>query len=1039
MKPQSRGFAMKKYALCLGVLAASLGLGSLCHATTITAIRPGVSPVPLYDRFEVEFDLSTTYVNPFDPDEIDALLVIEPPSGGPVTIPAFWYQEYERSSTGTDEILTAIGEPCWVARFTPTETGVHTYHIEVTDSEGTGTSDDATFTCETSADRGYVRPDPSDFRMFTFDDDSYYFPVGENVCWASNLGTYDYDVYFGEMEASGQNWTRIWMTDFYRGQSLEWNQSHWTGYFHGLGVYSLECAWKIDYVVELARQKGIYLQLVTQHHGQFSTTNYPQWDQNPYNTANGGMLSSPEEFFTNADAKDLYKRKTRYTVARWGYATSILCWEFWNEVGYTDAYNATTVASWHEEMAQYVESIDPWDHMLTTSVSAHNWQVTDPVWSLPEMDCTQLHLYVSEITNTTRSKIMSMWTHNKPVIVGEFGCNPTDNRFTDPDGTHIHNGIWSAAMTMTGAMTWWWDDYIHPNDLYYHYAGLSAFFEDEDLRDPTLDVLSLTVTPSTEARGYGIGEGTCAYVWIQDPDNVMGGSPGGPLSGVTLDIPGMTTGTYNVEYWNTFLGVTTGTEVITCGDGTLHLDIPDFSLDIALKARWQGAAPPTVTDFAASPGYNRVHLSWTNPGSDFDHVVVVRKAWSASSPYGYPDYPHPAAGYPTDPADGIQVYSGTGTSHDDVFAAGERTIYFYRAFAYGVGSGYNGGTAPTGELPGPFGQGDRCTNYWLGDVDSDTGPGGGDYDGDVDFEDISVLTAAYRAPAPLAWPENDCDVGPTDDNSPLGIPQPDDSVNFEDLMVFAMNFDVVGPLGSAGRYESSGAGTVKIEIFGPPELPGVGEEFVARIALTSNRGEVKGICLVLTYDEDKLVLVEAPRSCVLTDLGRWLFFTGSQGEAGEVWIDMAILGTGQTIPSPTDLASLRFAVKGESDTRIDFDKIDLRGADNKPVAADGEGIVIATDARAPSLTCLLGADPNPFTQGTAVHYQLDQGRWVAVRIFDAQGRLVRTLVDGSVGAGRQTAAWDGRDGRNRQVPAGVYFVKMTAGSYEHVSKTVRLR
>jgi flagellar hook assembly protein FlgD len=47
-----------------------------------------------------------------------------------------------------------------------------------------------------------------------------------------------------------------------------------------------------------------------------------------------------------------------------------------------------------------------------------------------------------------------------------------------------------------------------------------------------------------------------------------------------------------------------------------------------------------------------------------------------------------------------------------------------------------------------------------------------------------------------------------------------------------------------------------------------------------------------------------------------------------------------------------------------------------------------------------------------------------LRIYDAAGRLVRTIRDGSYTAGAYSAIWDARDGRGALVGAGVYFLEL---------------
>ena len=64
---------------------------------------------------------------------------------------------------------------------------------------------------------------------------------------------------------------------------------------------------------------------------------------------------------------------------------------------------------------------------------------------------------------------------------------------------------------------------------------------------------------------------------------------------------------------------------------------------------------------------------------------------------------------------------------------------------------------------------------------------------------------------------------------------------------------------------------------------------------------------------------------------------------------------------------------------------------------------------------------------------------VVLRIFDAGGRTVRTLLDGARPAGRQTVEWDGKDDGGLEVPAGVYFYEIDAGSERVRGKMVVVR
>ena len=59
-------------------------------------------------------------------------------------------------------------------------------------------------------------------------------------------------------------------------------------------------------------------------------------------------------------------------------------------------------------------------------------------------------------------------------------------------------------------------------------------------------------------------------------------------------------------------------------------------------------------------------------------------------------------------------------------------------------------------------------------------------------------------------------------------------------------------------------------------------------------------------------------------------------------------------------------------------------------------------------------------------------------VYDASGRLVRTLARETLPAGDHTTIWDGRDDRGSRVGAGTYFVRLEAGDATRTTKVVFL-
>lgn len=72
--------------------------------------------------------------------------------------------------------------------------------------------------------------------------------------------------------------------------------------------------------------------------------------------------------------------------------------------------------------------------------------------------------------------------------------------------------------------------------------------------------------------------------------------------------------------------------------------------------------------------------------------------------------------------------------------------------------------------------------------------------------------------------------------------------------------------------------------------------------------------------------------------------------------------------------------------------------------------------------------PNPFNPTTTIRFELAQAGRASLRVYSAQGRLVRTLVDEPLRAGAYQVRWDGRDGAGRGVASGIYYYELNEGA-----------
>ena len=87
---------------------------------------------------------------------------------------------------------------------------------------------------------------------------------------------------------------------------------------------------------------------------------------------------------------------------------------------------------------------------------------------------------------------------------------------------------------------------------------------------------------------------------------------------------------------------------------------------------------------------------------------------------------------------------------------------------------------------------------------------------------------------------------------------------------------------------------------------------------------------------------------------------------------------------------------------------------------------------------LAPASPNPFRRVTAIGFSLPRREVTTHKLYDVAGRLVRTLQNGPLAAGRHVRVWDGRTDGGGQASPGVYFSRLESGGKVSSRKVVML-
>jgi hypothetical protein len=84
--------------------------------------------------------------------------------------------------------------------------------------------------------------------------------------------------------------------------------------------------------------------------------------------------------------------------------------------------------------------------------------------------------------------------------------------------------------------------------------------------------------------------------------------------------------------------------------------------------------------------------------------------------------------------------------------------------------------------------------------------------------------------------------------------------------------------------------------------------------------------------------------------------------------------------------------------------------------------------------------PNPFNESTIISYWLPSTRRVTLKIFNLNGKEIRTLIDHkSINIGNHHIVWDGSDRNGEKVASGIYVCQLLFGDVIETKKMILLK
>jgi hypothetical protein len=335
-----------------------------------------------------------------------------------------------------------------------------------------------------------------------------------------------------------------------------------------------------------------------------------------------------------------------------------------------------------------------------------------------------------------------------------------------------------------------------------------------------------------------------------------------------------------------------------------------------------------------------------------------------------------------------------------------------------------------GDVSGPSSVTGGTLDYHLGDVSDGITHGQGD--NLVQTNDMSELGAHYGITLGALDPLGYLDVGPTTTHFVDGRPLTDLNVNFEDLILFAINFaHVSSPIAHPASVTAGGesrAITADELVVSSPDHVALGEQLIVPLTMQGT-GAVQGLSIRLNWNP----AVVAPMGLTTSQFLHDLDGVAMSAKAGSV--DVAVLGLGRGVAGEGELASISFRVIAAGDPKIAIESVEARDTRNQSVHVNTSRA--AQVPQVPRITAMQSATPNPFRGNVALGFALAQAARVEFDIYSVDGRRVKTVASGSFDAGEYSFSWDGRDEGGNAMSAGVYYARLVAGPAKF-AKTITL-
>jgi hypothetical protein len=552
----------KPVALIVTALLA-LATAAVGEGAEINSAWPNSTAVGLYEKFEVRVDLTATFDNPFDPEQVDLWAEFTSPSGKTQRIWGF----YNPSSWAH----------LWMVRFAPTETGKWSYVVKVRDREGTAQSEARTFTAVESAHHGFVRIARNN-RYLVRDDGASFYGVG---LWYND----SYELFnegriteagLDRLAELGANFISFFPTP------LETMGT-------GLGRYDQNRCGRLDQLFDWCEERDIYISWNIWFHSYISQAVWgggnARYRNNPYS-----LIAPAADWFGSQDGWRYQEKLYRYIIARWGYSRALFLWFIVDEINGTEGWrdgDQIVAEQWCRKMDAFFNEHDPYGRPTTGTQSGGIGQWWPAGYRI--FDIAAREIYEAQGHPMPRSgkvgpdeesplrysyrnyadQTQALWSgFDKPAIIGECGW---DHTYYEPGMpgylAMYHNALWVGMANGLCCTPFWWSysDRLNDSVVTHQLRHFADFVADIEFANLDLEPAEIT---AGDCDAWALRDGNFVFGWVVNPRT--------SVANESFTIGGLGDGDYEVRLYRTWRGRYLDPTRVSCRDGKLTVTIPEL-------------------------------------------------------------------------------------------------------------------------------------------------------------------------------------------------------------------------------------------------------------------------------------------------------------------------------------------------------------------------------------------------------------------------------------------------------------------------------